>query len=167
MPSGGNRLLKEYFAPTFSKLAQKSPTEAWKNGATANQKVQEIPISEISPLLPADDKAEKIFGSVKDEVLKKIWDLHEKDAVHNLNEVWKLEKIDSYELISYRVEEVPHGINYYGKIRMTKKEDCVHVRAFRAQEGKGPIKFHTIQTRPSWDGGAVFSLEDPLRRFEY
>ncbi|KAG8948509.1 hypothetical protein FRC04_009718 [Tulasnella sp. 424] len=134
--------------------------------ATANQK-REIPISEIGPLIGADVQAEKIFGAVKDDVLKKIWDLHQKDVVYNLNEVWKLENIDAYDLISYRVEEVPHGINYYGKIQMTKKEDCVHVRVFRAQEGKGPIKFHAIQTRPSWDGGAVFTLEDPLRRFEY
>jgi len=125
------------------------------------------PVSEISPLLPADDKSQKIFDEVKDEVLKKIWELHKKDVVHNLNEVWKLEHSETYQVISYRVEEVPHGVNYYAKIQMNKLEDCVHVRVFRPQEGKGPIKFHTIQTRPSEEGGAVFNLEDPLKPFDY
>lgn len=38
------------------------------------------------------------------------------DEIHNTNEVWKLEKIHCYKLISYRKVEVPYGVNYYGKV---------------------------------------------------
>ena len=37
------------------------------------------------------------------------------DVVHNLNEVWKLQHVETYKVISYRVEEVPYGVNYYAK----------------------------------------------------
>ncbi|KAG9002553.1 hypothetical protein FRB94_005807 [Tulasnella sp. JGI-2019a] len=96
-----------------------------------------------------------------------IWQLHKTDEIHMTNEVWKLEKIHCYKLISYRVEDVPYGVNYYGKVQMNDLEDCVHVRVFRPTEDKGPIKFHSIQTRNSAEGGAVFTLEEPLRRFDY
>lgn len=74
------------------------------------------------------------------------------DVVHNLNEVWKLEhievialdlrrcvawwlssgsRIQAYKVISYRVEEVPHGVNYFAKVVGFVKE---HRLAMHADE---------------------------------
>ena len=39
------------------------------------------------------------------------------DEIHDLNEVHKLEYINMFDLVSYRVEEVPYGVNYFGKVR--------------------------------------------------
>jgi len=43
----------------------------------------------------------------------------------------------------------------------------IHVRVFRPSEGEGPIKFHSIHTRASEDGGAVFGEKDEILYFEY
>ncbi|KAG8881244.1 hypothetical protein FRB97_009743 [Tulasnella sp. 331] len=148
-----------------------SPTTSMRSLLSPDVKAEEVSILDgyqfqtISK--PEDILVFEIFETVKDDVMKKIWKLHKVDEIHNTNEVWKLETVNCYQLISYRVEEVPYGVNYYGKVMMNVQEDCVHVRVFRPSEDKGPIKFHSIQTRSSAEGGAVFTLAEPLRRFDY
>ncbi|KAG8936978.1 hypothetical protein FRC02_009115 [Tulasnella sp. 418] len=87
-----------------------------------------------------DDEARKVFEAVKADILDKIWELHKADDLHDLNEVYKLDHVKFFNPISYRVEEVPYGINYYGKIELNEKGHCIHARVFSPHGSKGPIK---------------------------
>ncbi|KAG8938699.1 hypothetical protein FRC03_006998 [Tulasnella sp. 419] len=156
--------LKALSSSAITIMSQSLPQTLSDQGG--NLKEQLPPVT-IGPLTQMDDEARKVFEAVKADILDKIWELHKADDLHDLNEVYKLDHVKFFNPISYRLEEVPYGINYYGKIELNEKGHCIHARVFSPHGSKGPIKFHSVQTRPSNQGGAVFTLEDPLRHFEY
>jgi hypothetical protein len=119
-------------------------------------------VPNLGPVKEADAKGTEVFDAVRQDVLHKIWELHKADAIHHLNEIRKLDHLRFYKAISYREEEVPYGINYFGKVLLNDKGKCVHVRVFRPEENAGPIKFHSVHTRPSDQGGAVFTPDDEI-----
>ncbi|TDL26052.1 hypothetical protein BD410DRAFT_825955 [Rickenella mellea] len=122
------------------------------------------------PLSPVKDDAEtlQIFEEheIKHEILHKIWELHKEDERHNLNEIRKLEHVKFYKPLAYRTQEVPYGVNYFGKILLDEKGDTIHVRLFKPAQGE-PVKFHAIHNRPTQDGGALFTKDDEVAYFEY
>ncbi|KAL7416915.1 hypothetical protein BDY24DRAFT_378688 [Mrakia frigida] len=126
---------------------------------------EEKPIDEIG-LTVFQDK------NVKHEVLVKLNQLKLDDAKHGLGEVRELfdegeEGIQFYKPISYMIISVPHGEDFIGKILLDNEGHCIHVRVFSPPGGTGPYKFHSIDTRPTEDGGALFKQSDKLKYFEY
>jgi len=124
------------------------------------------PGATLGPVKEIDAEGLAVFEGAKHEILHKIWELHREDAVHDLNEVKKLDHVKFFKPVKYRVEEAPFGVNYFGKILLDDKQHYIHARVFRPKEGAGPIKFHSIHTRVG-DGGAIFTAEDEIAYFEY
>ena len=75
--------------------------------------------------------------------------------VHDLNQAREIEHLKFFRLVQYRTEELPFGVNYFGKVAVDDKGHCIHVRVFKGAEG---AKFHSVHTRPTVDGGAVFGV---------
>ncbi|EJD42689.1 hypothetical protein AURDEDRAFT_168211 [Auricularia subglabra TFB-10046 SS5] len=119
----------------------------------------------LSPTHQADEKATEIFNSVKHDILHKVWELHKEDQVHDLNQAREIEHLKFFMLVQYRTEEVPFGINYFGKIAVDDRGHCIHVRVFKAPEGAA--KFHSLKNRPTVDGGAVFDINSEIEYFEH
>ncbi|KAF8515439.1 hypothetical protein JB92DRAFT_2717532, partial [Gautieria morchelliformis] len=106
------------------------------------------------------------FEGVKHEILHKIWALHKEDSLHDLNEIRQLDHVKFYKPLVYRVQEVPYGVNFFGKILLDEKGNTVHARVFRPAERTGPVKFHAIHNRVQEEGGAIFSKDEEIAYFE-
>ncbi|KZV97743.1 hypothetical protein EXIGLDRAFT_702679 [Exidia glandulosa HHB12029] len=120
--------------------------------------------NDLTPVRQADEQTTEIFNSVKHDILHKVWELHKADEVHHLNQAREIDHLKFFHLVQYRVNEVPYGANYFGKIAVDDKGHCIHVRVFKGADG---VKFHSIQTRPTEDGGAVFDQTSDITYFEY
>ncbi|KAF8586697.1 hypothetical protein K439DRAFT_926421 [Ramaria rubella] len=120
----------------------------------------------LGPVKEMDAEGLQVFDGVKHDILHRIWALHKEDAVHDLNEIRQLEHVKFYKPLVYRVQEVPYGVNFFGKILLDEKGNTVHARVFRPSENTGPIKFHSIHNRVKEEGGAIFSKEAEIIYFE-
>ncbi|WWC65028.1 uncharacterized protein I303_107642 [Kwoniella dejecticola CBS 10117] len=111
---------------------------------------------------------------VRHEVLVKINKLAHEDFKHGLKEVAALELvgpdgikkgIDYYHPLRYFTVNRPLGVDYIGEIEIEEGKS-IHVRVHKAGSGNAPV-FHSIDTRPSDEGGAVFKTGEPLAWFDY
>ncbi|KAK1923277.1 hypothetical protein DB88DRAFT_494466 [Papiliotrema laurentii] len=138
------------------------------------------------PTLPPDAKAEDVQNmdeeglaafeeeGVRHAVLVKINKLAIDDVKHGLKEVAALDLVQEggtkkgisyYHPKRYFKVHRPIGIDYIGEIEIEPGKS-IHVRVHKAGTGGKP-SFHSIDTRPSAEGGAVFNTGEPLHWFNY
>ncbi|WVR08760.1 hypothetical protein IAU60_005818 [Kwoniella sp. DSM 27419] len=152
-------------------------------GAGAHAHVQEhrhgsaLPSdAECGEVRKMDEEGLKVFESqgVRHEVLVKINKLAIEDARHGLKEVAALDLvgpdgikkgISYYHPLRYFTLVRPLGVEYFGEIEIEDGKS-IHVRCHKAGPGNEPT-FHSLDTRPSVEGGAVFSTSEPLGWFDY
>ncbi|WWC72749.1 uncharacterized protein I206_106713 [Kwoniella pini CBS 10737] len=129
------------------------------------------PNSIINEIKKIDSEGLDIFenDNVKHDILVKINKLAKEDIKHGLKELNSLDLIgpngikkgiDYYHPLRYFTVNRPLGIDYIGEIEIE------NVRVHKAGLGNSPT-FHSIDTRPSEEGGAVFKTGDPLKWFDY
>ncbi|WVQ86224.1 hypothetical protein IAT38_008392 [Cryptococcus sp. DSM 104549] len=111
---------------------------------------------------------------VRHEVLVKLNKLALEDARHGLKEVAALDLVGAdgvkkgiqyYHPLRYLTVTRPTGVDYIGEIEIEEGKS-IHVRAHKAGPGN-PATYHSLDTRPGEDGGAVFNTGEPLVWFDY
>ncbi|WVO12700.1 hypothetical protein L204_100308 [Cryptococcus depauperatus] len=124
-----------------------------------------------------DSEALEVFEheSVRHQVLVKLRKLALEDEKHGLREVAALDLLDEdgylkrgisyYHPKRFFTVTRPNGVDYIGEIEIEQGKS-IHVRAHKAGPGNAPT-FHSIDTRPSNEGGAVFKTGEPLAWFDY
>ncbi|OCF35939.1 hypothetical protein I317_00460 [Kwoniella heveanensis CBS 569] len=132
--------------------------------------------AEPSEVRKMDSEGLAVFEEegVRHEVLVKINKLAIEDARHGLKEVAALDLvgpdgvkkgIQYYHPQRYFTVTRPSGIAYIGEIEIEDGKS-IHVRCNKAGTGN-KATFHSIDTRPSEEGGAVFKTGEPLSWFDY
>ncbi|KAK4688770.1 hypothetical protein P7C73_g1349, partial [Tremellales sp. Uapishka_1] len=132
--------------------------------------------AEVSPVIKVDTTALAVFEDkgVRHDVLVKINKLALDDARHGLKEVASLDLvvegqekkgISYYHPLRYFTVKRPMGVEYFGEIEIEEGK-CIHVRCHKAAPGT-PATFHSLDTRPNEEGGAVFATGEPLGWFDY
>ncbi|WRT70884.1 uncharacterized protein IL334_007883 [Kwoniella shivajii] len=141
-----------------------------------NHKSTLPPDSTASEIKKFDEEGLKVFedDQVRHEILVKINKLALEDIRHGLKEVASLELvgpdgikkgISYYHPLRYFVVTRPLGLDYIGEIEIEDGKS-IHVRVHKAGSGNAPL-FHSLDTRPSQEGGAVFKTGEPLSWFDY
>ncbi|WWC98345.1 hypothetical protein V866_005236 [Kwoniella sp. B9012] len=134
------------------------------------------PDSTASSVKKVDSEGLAVFEDegVRHEVLVKINKLAHEDVKHGLKEVASLDLvgpdgikkgISYYHPLRYFTVTRPLGVDYIGEIEIEEGKS-IHVRVHKAGSGNTPL-FHSIDTRPSEEGGAVFKTGEPLGWFDY
>ncbi|WVF67843.1 hypothetical protein IAT40_002604 [Kwoniella sp. CBS 6097] len=132
--------------------------------------------AEPSEVRKMDSEGLAVFEEegVRHEVLVKINKLALEDARHGLKEVASLDLvgpdgikkgISYYHPQRYFTVTRPSGIAYIGEIEIEDGKS-IHVRCNKAGTGN-KATFHSVDTRPSEEGGAVFKTGEPLNWFDY
>ncbi|WVQ95390.1 hypothetical protein IAU59_002487 [Kwoniella sp. CBS 9459] len=132
--------------------------------------------AEPSEVRKMDSEGLAVFEEegVRHEVLVKINKLALEDIKHGLKEVASLDLvgpdgikkgISYYHPQRYFTVTRPSGIAYIGEIEIEDGKS-IHVRCNKAGTGN-KATFHSIDTRPSGEGGAVFKTGEPLNWFDY
>jgi len=123
-----------------------------------------------------DEEGLAVFAGpeVRHEVLVKLNKLAIDDARHGLKEVTSLDLvaegghkkgISYYHPIRYFTVHRPMGIDYFGEVEIEEGKS-IHIRCHKASPS-AKATFHSIDTRPGQEKGAVFKTGEPLLKFEY
>ncbi|KAL7423033.1 hypothetical protein Q5752_002332 [Cryptotrichosporon argae] len=134
------------------------------------------PDSTVGDVRAVDGEALQVFVDerVRHAVLVKINQLALDDIKHGLKEVAALDLyveggdkkgISYYHPLRYLTVQRPYGTDYIGEIEIEDGK-AVHIRVHVPAPGAEPI-FHSLDTRPSAEGGAVFATGEPLSWFDY
>ncbi|EIW66262.1 hypothetical protein TREMEDRAFT_74773 [Tremella mesenterica DSM 1558] len=134
------------------------------------------PDAQVSDIIKMDSDGLSVFEDeeVRHEILVKLNKLAVEDVRHGLKEVAALDLVVEGGVnkgISYyhpkRFFKVhrPMGIDYIGEIEIEAGKS-IHVRCHKAGAG-GKTTFHSIDTRPGEEHGAVFVTGEPIKWFEY
>ncbi|RSH87035.1 hypothetical protein EHS25_003523 [Saitozyma podzolica] len=110
---------------------------------------------------------------VRHECLVKINQLALDDKKHGLKELASLDLvteggqrgIDFYHPQRYFTVHRPMGTDYIGEVEIEEGK-CIHIRCHKAN-GASHATFHSIDTRPGSEGGAVFTKGERLGWFDY
>ncbi|TYJ57298.1 hypothetical protein B9479_002031 [Cryptococcus floricola] len=129
------------------------------------------------PIKSIDEEGLLVFedDAVRHEVLVKIRKLALEDERHGLGEVAALNLTDAegeikkagqyYHPKRYFTVTRATGTDYIGEVEIEEGKS-IHIRAHKAGAAHTPT-FHSIDTRPSDEGGAVFKTGEALVWFDY
>ncbi|WWD20870.1 hypothetical protein CI109_105347 [Kwoniella shandongensis] len=145
-------------AATYTGLT--SPTSQTHSHAEEHAHRSTLPtdVMEVGTVKKMDSAGLGVFEeeTVRHEVLVKINKLAVEDARHG---------ISYYHPLRYFTVTRPIGVEYIGEIEIEAGKS-IHVRAHKASPSH-PATFHSLDTRPSDEGGAVFKTGEPLGWFDY
>ncbi|ORX40852.1 hypothetical protein BD324DRAFT_647757 [Kockovaella imperatae] len=133
------------------------------------------PDSQATPVKKMDTEGLAVFEGkhVRHDVLVKINQLAIDDKRHGLKELASLDLvtdegkkgIDYYHPLRYFTVQRPMGEDFIGEVELEAGR-CIHIRCHKASPTT-EATFHSIDTRPSEEGGAIFTTGEPLGWFDY
>ncbi|ORY28012.1 hypothetical protein BCR39DRAFT_536228 [Naematelia encephala] len=159
---------------------QSSNTTTTTAGHQDNQGYQHStplpPDSTAYPIRSMDTEGLAVFEDerVRHEVLVKINQLAIEDIRHGLKQLETLDLvvqgaekkgIDYYHPKRYFTVDRPMGVDYIGEIEI-EQDKSIHVRCHKPSVDGKPT-FHSLDTRPTVESGAVFKTGGPLGWFDY